>query len=207
MTSFLSTISGQFGKNILIGTFFPAVLFAMALVAVVLPLAAITPRFAFELIFPWEQDSTLLALTVFVLIVTVLLFALNIPLLKLYEGYPWKESWLGQWGITVQQRRVALLDQVLNLSNHAREANVSDALGADWGRELLTPATRMRGAFPNRAGSILPTRLGNVIRAFEGYSSSRYGIDAIPIWPRLAQVLPKELAGHWTAQKHFSISC
>ena len=36
MTSFLSTLSSQFAKNILIGTLFPVVLFLIAISAVVL---------------------------------------------------------------------------------------------------------------------------------------------------------------------------
>src|SRR5665213_3222394 len=89
MTSFLSTISSQFAKNILIGTIFPVMLFVIAINAVVLQLADITPHTVLTRIFPWEQDSTVAALTVFGLIVTVLLYSLNIPLIRLYEGYPW----------------------------------------------------------------------------------------------------------------------
>ena len=37
------------------------------------------------------------ALTVFTLIITILLYSLNIPVIRLYEGYPWMDSWVGQW--------------------------------------------------------------------------------------------------------------
>lgn len=39
----------------------------------------------------------------------------------------------------------------------------------------------------------LPTRLGNTIAAFETYSDSRYGLEAIFYWPRIWVNLPKEL--------------
>ena len=58
MISFLSTISGQFAKNILIGTLFPVMLFVIAINAVVLPLADINLHTVFTRIFPWEQDSS-----------------------------------------------------------------------------------------------------------------------------------------------------
>jgi hypothetical protein len=63
MTSFLSTLSLQFAKNILIGTLFPVVLFVIAMAAVVLPLAEVTRRAMFGLIFLWDQESLVPALT------------------------------------------------------------------------------------------------------------------------------------------------
>lgn len=39
---------------------------------------------------------------------------------------------------------------------------------------------------------LLPTPFGNIIRAFESYTSTMYGIDAIPGWNRLLTVVPKD---------------
>jgi hypothetical protein len=196
MTSFLSSLSTQFAKNILIGTLFPVMLFVIALTAVVLPLANATPRVIFGIILPWEQASSAPAVIVFILVVTVVLFALNVPLIRLYEGYPWKDSWLGRACTRHHRRQAALLRQVREharlLIRQAREANVSDALPAEV-ETLLNLAGPAIGSFPVRQKSILPTRLGNVVRAFEGYPKLKYGIDAIMLWPRLAPILPKEV--------------
>jgi hypothetical protein len=43
---------------------------------------------------------------------------------------------------------------------------------------------------------LMPTRLGNVLRASEMYAYERYAIEEITIWPRLVPVLPAELIGH-----------
>lgn len=43
---------------------------------------------------------------------------------------------------------------------------------------------------------LMPTRLGNVLRASEMYAYERYAIEEITIWPRLVPVLPPELIGH-----------
>ena len=43
---------------------------------------------------------------------------------------------------------------------------------------------------------LMPTRLGNVLRASEMYAYERYAIEEIAIWPRLVPVLPIELIGH-----------
>ena len=48
---------------------------------------------------------------------------------------------------------------------------------------------------------MLPTRLGNAIRAFEAYPTDQYGIAAITIWPRLVAVIDKEYAGAIAEQK------
>ncbi len=46
--------------------------------------------------------------------------------------------------------------------------------------------------FPERLDLVLPTRLGNVMRAYERYSAVVYGIEAIAIWPRLSMIIPAE---------------
>jgi uncharacterized repeat protein (TIGR01451 family) len=48
--------------------------------------------------------------------------------------------------------------------------------------------------FPEREELVLPTKLGNVIRSFESYSSRQYGMDAITFWPRLVAEIPKDYA-------------
>src|SRR6266498_1987653 len=39
---------------------------------------------------------------------------------------------------------------------------------------------------------VLPTRLGNILRAAERYPISHYGMDAVYFWPRLFPLLPPE---------------
>ena len=40
----------------------------------------------------------------------------------------------------------------------------------------------------------MPTRLGNIIRGFEHYSTREYGIDGAEMWPRLVASIDKEYA-------------
>lgn len=46
--------------------------------------------------------------------------------------------------------------------------------------------------FPPEKAMVLPTRLGNILRASEAYGAMRYGLDAVVIWPRLYSMLPDE---------------
>lgn len=41
----------------------------------------------------------------------------------------------------------------------------------------------------------MPTQFGNKMRAFEVYPRVVYGIDAIPLWPRLEAVIPAHFRG------------
>jgi hypothetical protein len=46
-----------------------------------------------------------------------------------------------------------------------------------------------------RPHEMMPTRLGNILKAAELYPRLRYGIDAVLVWPRLFHVLPESLVG------------
>ena len=48
--------------------------------------------------------------------------------------------------------------------------------------------------YPTESEFIMPTRLGNILKAAELYPWIRYDIDAVAIWPRLFQLLTKEQA-------------
>jgi hypothetical protein len=89
-----------------------------------------------------------------------------------YEGY-WGISrparWLAGLGCRLERRRWQRLD-VSKLDGY----------------------TRRYQQFPVYEVDVLPTRLGNVLRACETYASDqqRYGMDAVFFWPRLYAVLP-----------------
>lgn len=44
---------------------------------------------------------------------------------------------------------------------------------------------------PTQPQQVMPTRLGNILRNAELYSSDRYEIDAVLMWPRLYNLLPE----------------
>ncbi|WP_204038683.1 hypothetical protein [Acrocarpospora phusangensis] len=97
-------------------------------------------------------------------------------IIRLFEGYPLARlPWLEGVGVRWHRARLA------ELTTH--EEHGSHAVSATELRYWAYPST-----------AVLPTRLGNVLRAAEFYPLRRYGISLIMIWPRLHKILPRETA-------------
>jgi uncharacterized repeat protein (TIGR01451 family) len=216
MTNLLTAISGRFSTSVVLGTFFPATVFAVLFrvlvisaipselyIPVVAPLQAMDER--------WEALLILLAAVV----ITGLLQNFNIPLIRTYEGYTWEHSWYGR----MRKRRHTHRAEALE----ARKARAYALLGLLESRLGRVPENspepkclkrqvadaqaamgeNVRAAnedYP-KLTSVLPTRLGNVIRAFESYPQRQYEMDAITLWPRLQGVIGKEYAEMMGAAK------
>jgi hypothetical protein len=142
-----------------------------------------------------KQLSGLVFLVVGVWLTAVFLMTTNYALFRLLEGYLPPISWLAPLR-SLHKRRFRRL-----LSLH-------DAMMADWddalqqGRqfpqikqnEVARLRLKLLSAYPTTEAEILPTSFGNAIRAFEVYPRQVYGADAIPVWTRLASVVPKDYA-------------
>ncbi len=195
MTSFLTAVSGQFTKSVVLGFFLPAVLFLIVCTGVVLPTAGLSLTAFTAGVFPWEKESTLLAQTFAVVLLTVLLYNLNIPIIQLYEGYPWEKSWLGAWLKGRQQQRLAEAKSLRARSRGFRHQlpKDGDPILADALVEAQQYAAELQNSeYPERADLILPTRLGNVIRSAERYSAVQYGMDAVVFWRTLVAAIPSD---------------
>jgi hypothetical protein len=97
MTSLLSSISGQFGKSIFLGAMFPVLIVAVLnslLTVPLLPFADVSQKHIQQIATGKETWGAIL-LVFAVVFVTGVLYNLNIPIIRMYEGYPWQESWLG----------------------------------------------------------------------------------------------------------------
>jgi hypothetical protein len=95
MTSLLSSISGFFSKSLILGTFLPVVVFITFSILFVIPLlpADITVLKPLELL---ETQWKVIAISFATILLAGLIYNLNIPLIRLYEGYPWKDTWFGR---------------------------------------------------------------------------------------------------------------
>ncbi len=60
-----------------------------------------------------------------------------------------------------------------------------------WERAEFVRCDRLLHQFPEKDHDLLPTRLGNILRAAERRPYYRYGLDAIICWPRLWLLIPE----------------
>lgn len=86
----------------------------------------------------------------------------------------------------LKDKRQQLEDTEKKLQEYADKINRSRALTEYLYRN-----------YPSKLDRILPTRLGNIIKAAEEYPADkgRYGIDAVFFWPRLIAVVPDAARG------------
>ena len=200
MSDFFAKISGQFTGPLLMSAFFPVLLFLTAFTLVVLPITPYGHEFTAAVQDPknWQNyPFVALMLTIIVLVLSVVLYNMNVPIVRLYEGYPWEHAWIAQLFVRYRKRQFEqaglLRQRIKTLRRQARLTGVSASLGGAAGSQAAL-ARLMNGFYPDRTDLVLPTRLGNVIRGFETYTTRQYGMPAIALWPRLQAVVDGTLA-------------
>ena len=163
MGNIVSTLTGLL--NMLVDLFkFPSLAPAMLFVA--LNQLFILPHFeSFTLVQAFHaRDLSDQVLVDFVIAVFFGYFinAIEVPIIKLYEGYSWNKTRFGQRLIKWQiKRRTRLAGDKPN--------EVDDAFPAEK--------------------NVLPTSLGNRFAAFEEYPQNKYRIDGVRAWPRMFPIL------------------
>ncbi len=125
-------------------------------------------------------------LLVAAVVVALIAEPLQITLVRLLEGY-WGQSLAGRLlaapGTAYHRARRRRLDARQRRGPH-------DGPVSSGRREQA--ARRLRDYPP--ADAVLPTKLGNVLRAAEYQAGRSYGLDAISLWPRLYPLLADKTA-------------
>lgn len=126
----------------------------------------------------------LLGLSSLVALVAVLAHPFSVQRLRFLEGY-WDGSPaapLARIGRIRHRRRRRRLEGIIQAKPR------TDKELRRWNR-----ASHQLDLYPDES-KLLPTRLGNVLRAAESKAGQRYGLDTVTIWPRLYPHLPNPLA-------------
>jgi hypothetical protein len=194
MNTVASLISGQFTRSLILGSFFPVVLFLFFGYLVLDPLL---PHWQWLVMtHNLSAEGKAGVISAGSIVATIFLYNLNTPIIRLLEGYPWKGSKygrkkIGQWkaefaAITALLPRLRLLRaqwDALKPDDPDRR-NVQDILNRL--QETLV------AEYPNNPHLILPTRFGNVLRSFETYPLRQYAMDGVALWPRIVSVADKD---------------
>lgn len=187
----LGELPKLFGKGFLIGYFFPSVIIVAALCAV-LDLMGVARTYSAlgSALFASDEKQLAvrfgIALAILWAISTVLLVA-NFLLIRTLEGYGALNPanlWRG-FALTRFERMTARLDAIVRAA----------APSAQERRERQDLRLRLAAGYPEQRELVLPTRLGNIIRAFERYPQVVYNIEPITIWIRLQPVIPDSYRG------------
>lgn len=157
-----------------------------------------------------EATAIVIALAVTTM-VSYLLYAFNIPIIRLVEGYTLENSWFFRLSYRLEKKRYDDLQKKIEECDLAisQIELLRDQLALAG---LLTEETKHRiesmiSGWINRKRPLeewnelhfavtsekpLPTSLGNAIAAFEDYPWSRYCMDAVHLWPRLLPLLEEK---------------
>lgn len=221
MTGLLSAISGKFSSALILGTLFPVTVFVILVRVLLVPLLPVASLpVAVQALAALDEKWEILVLTLAVLVLSGLLYNLNTPHIRFYEGYPWQDTRVGHWMKDRRTRELsALLAEREGLAPLAaglrKEIEILVKAGqdesdpevarlrswiADIGRREGKVLADIFGRFP-KTSSVLPTRLGNTIRSAENYSERQYNMASISLWPRLIAVINKSYAEVMDASK------
>jgi hypothetical protein len=186
----LTNITGVFSRYFVVGFFLPAYI---ALVSLwVFASRAFIPN----TLESHSQATQVLILGAIALVSAMALSGVNYYITRIYEGYPLAQAvdpleagklslaaikWLGlkrlhQRVIARQRRRYDRLCAIRDDKNN---------LPSKRGRA----AWRLEKWFPKSRDALLPTRVGNALRAAEQHSNVRWGLDGITMWPRIEALL------------------
>jgi hypothetical protein len=177
----LSAVTGVFSRYFVVAFFLPAYVGLIGL--------WVTASSAFipDLLDDHSQTTQLVILGGVALVAGLVLSGLNYPLTRAFEGYPL----MGLQRIPVVRRIPGAAIRVQRWSYMRLRRVYEDRSPANRGRRRLAAAT-LDWSFPADPADLLPTRVGNAMRAYEQHSNQRWGLDGITIWPRIELLMSAE---------------
>lgn len=202
MADLFAKIPAQFTRALILSAFFPVLLFFTAFTLVVLPMTNRGADFVSAVRDPavWSQSPfVVLIVTIIILVLSIVLNSMNVPIIRFYEGYPWRKSFIAAPFLARQLRIFDRATQTRHRINALGSLIRNDPQDLTKYRRIAGEAQGeivrlLNAGYPDKRQSVLPTRLGNVIRAFETYTTRFYGVPIIVLWPRLNAVIDSTMS-------------
>jgi hypothetical protein len=176
----LSDVTGIFSRYFVVGFFLPAYVGLVSLW--LFASLGLVPNALAR-----HSDATqLLILGGIALVAGLSLSGCSYLITRAFEGYPLLR--LRRWPIIGLIPRAAVAAQrhrfkQLRAVRDDKSKPQTDRNTAAWCLERY---------FPHEEEKLLPTRIGNAIRAFEQHSNVRWGLDGVTIWPRIEALLSSD---------------
>jgi hypothetical protein len=133
------------------------------------------------------QLGLLVATLVGVVVSGIIMQRLTLPVLRLLEGY-WP-SWLEPMRRPLVDWQASKLARLEDRFGKLAAELAQTTLSAEQRREYVRLDSRLHRV-PVGEYRLMPTRVGNVLRAAESRPVDKYGLDAVKCWPQLWLLLP-----------------
>jgi hypothetical protein len=186
----LSSVPKLVDKNFVVGFIIPVLLGAVGILALLRDLEPF--RSVYDSMAKADDFPKLTIVILLLWTAAIVLMIMNNALYRMLEGYvgpfnrrAWRDRLAEQYAAD-RQRLKTTYEIITN-----PRVWVSPELKRDYYRD----ARQFCDSWPSRHHLVLPTRFGNVIRAFETYAEVNYGVDSIPAWLRLQGVMSKDARG------------
>lgn len=154
MTGILSSISGYFSKSLILGTFFPVIIFIILGMLFFVPLLPANTAL-FAPFMSLDKEWKIVVVTFSAIVISGLLYNLNIPILRLFEGYPWQDTSLGRLLVRRKQRefekakhQIAAMRSVLSLMTDKQPAEMARL---DFARTVIDSLSTVESITPGPA--------------------------------------------------------
>ena len=170
----LSDVAGVFSRYFIVGFFAPS-FFVLVALSQTLTSAFLPPVYNQA-----SSGARILIIGGAALLLGLVLVGLNYHILRLFEGYPLRGHWYTKpLYAPLSARQKWRLKKARSKINDEAATDV-ERRNAKW---------RFDRYFASDDDQVLPTGLGNAIRAFERHSRIRWGLNAIAAWPRIEMLL------------------
>jgi hypothetical protein len=177
----LGNVAGVFSRYFIVGFFLPS-FFALVALA-----QTLTDSFLPAVYTDAGDGARIAIIGGAALLVGLVLLGLNYPIVRLFEGYPLADR-AHRW--YAKPLYNALIGRQRARYTKMRDACKSPELSPVQQRDAKW---RLDKDFPwDKESLMLPTALGNAIRAFERHGPTRWGLNAIAAWPHIEMLLQTE---------------
>jgi len=189
--TFIDKASGLFEKDFLLAYWFPVFIsfsFAVLIMSSIYGLKAVCGLWTLDCLVNsqgGELSAQVLLIAGILILFTMLaylLMPLTRPLIRFYEGY---------WPLSLRNKFTDMPILGEKIVWQEKSANRDRAeIDKNW-QVYENLHVQLFYGFPTREDRLMPTRLGNILRAAEDYSQQAYGMDCNFWWPRMWPLMPE----------------